>query len=268
MIEEKTLTIDSSTDLRFNLDCIDPFDQDNDNLWIKLEHLGRYLFAADYLRRLKPDCVADIACGVGYGLTELEKAAASVIGIDHNAEILERAESHCCTSKTQLLQHDLAHEDWFNDVHPESVDAVVSFETLEHLVEPANAVAKFSRLLKPKGFFIFSVPNALYEPCGATGLPTNPAHKQLFNGRSLRHLLEQNGFQICYQVGQARSNMLYKRESQLLKHGAIKQRIGDYPQLHDAEIVRHLSYLLAYPTIEDIDGSYSLIFVAQKGISG
>lgn len=258
------MTISNSPDLSFNLDCIDPFDQDNDNLWVKLEHLGRYLFATDYLRRFKPDCIADIACGAGYGLTELEKVASSVMGIDGNAEVLERAQEQCCTSQTQLLQHDLDREDWFGNVRPSSTDAIISFETLEHLLDPSYAIAKFFQLLKPNGFLICSVPNVLHEPRGATGLPTNPAHKQLFNGRSLRQLLERNGFQVHYQVGQASANLLYRRESQLLKHRSIKQRIGDYSQLHSPEIVRHLSYLLAYPTVEDVDGSYSLIVVAQK----
>jgi SAM-dependent methyltransferase len=256
-----------TTDLYFNLDCIDPFDQDNSNLWVKLEHLGRYLFAADYLRRFKPNCVADIACGTGYGLAELEKIASSVIGIDHNAEILDRAREQCHSSQTQLLKHDLDYEHWFSNMRSESVDAIVSFETVEHLTDPTKTAAKFFQLLKPNGFLICSVPNVLYEPRNEMGLPTNPAHKQLFNGRSLRHLLERNGFQIRYQVGQACSNILFKRESQLLKHRTIKQRIGDYSELHSPELVRHLSYLLAYPTLEDVDGSYSLIAVAQKNSS-
>ncbi len=258
------MAIKNSTDLYFNLDCIDPFDQDNDNLWVKLEHLGRYLFASDYLRQFKPACIADIACGSGYGLAELGKVAALVIGIDHSSEILAAAREQNQTSNIQLLKHDLDEDDWFGNLPAASVDAVISFETLEHLTDPANAIAKFSRLLKPQGLLICSVPNVLHEPRNATGLPTNPAHKQLFSRRSLKQLLARNGFQIRYQLGQAGSNILFKRESQLLKHRSLKQRIGDHPQLHSPEIVRHLSYLIAYPTVEDIDGSYSLIVIAQK----
>jgi hypothetical protein len=29
-------------------------------------------------------------------------------------------------------------------------------------------------------------------------------------------------------------------------------------------MIRLLSYLLAYPTVEDVDGSYSLLLVAKK----
>jgi SAM-dependent methyltransferase len=263
-LREISLTSRQSSDLSFQVDCIDPFDRSNDNLWIKLEHLGRYLFAADYLRSPRLDCVADIACGSGYGLTELGTIADRLIGIDQSAEILNDAAQAQGSVKPTLLTHDLDHDAWFTSLEPGSVDAIVSFETLEHLVDPTRAIAKFSRLLKPRGICICSVPNVLHEPRGASGLPTNASHKQLFSGRSLRHLLEQHGFQIEYQLGQACANLLFKRESQLLKHKSLKQRLGNYSALHDPAVVRHLSYLLAYPTVEDIDGSYSLIVVAQK----
>ncbi|WP_251958026.1 hypothetical protein [Nostoc commune] len=71
-------------DLNFGDDCINPFDEMDHNLWVKIEHLGRYLFAADYLRQFKLNCIADIACGVGYGLAELDKSADLVIGVDGN----------------------------------------------------------------------------------------------------------------------------------------------------------------------------------------
>jgi 2-polyprenyl-3-methyl-5-hydroxy-6-metoxy-1,4-benzoquinol methylase len=38
------------------------------------------------------------------------------------------------------------------------VDAVVSFETLEHLPEPRRAVAEIARVLKPGGLLIASIP--------------------------------------------------------------------------------------------------------------
>ncbi len=252
-------------DLNFSDDTIDPFDETNENIWVKLEHLGRYLFAVDYLRRFKLDCVADIACGLGYGLPELKTIANRVIGVDADCDSLERAAEHYQTNQTQLINHDLDQPGVFtHEVRPSSVDAIVSYETLEHLVDPAVAIAKFAALLKPQGILICSVPNVLYEPRGRTGLPNNLVHKQLFNWRSLSHLLEQHHFQITYRMGQACANSLFKRESQLLKHRSIKQRIGDYSCLHQAEIVRHLAYLIAYPTVEEVDGSYSLIAVAQK----
>lgn len=252
------------TDLNFSDDCINPFDQLNQNLWVKIEHLGRYLFAADYLRQFKLNCIADIACGVGYGLAELEKSANLIIGIDRNTEILKQAKKQCNNLKTQLIQHNLDQPGLLVDKFTKTIDAIVSFETLEHLINPSSVLEEFSQLIKPGGFLICSVPNVLYEPRDAAGLPSNTCHKQFFSYESLSNLLEQHGFEINYRVGQAWSNILFKRESQLLRQRAIRQRIGDYSQLHSPEIIHHLAYLIAYPTVEDVDGSYSLIIVTKK----
>lgn len=251
-------------DLDFSKDCINPFDQNNQNLWIKIEHLGRYLFAADYLRQFKLNCVADIACGLGYGIPELEKAANLVIGVDGNAEVLQQAAQQCHHSQTQLIQHDLEKPGLLADKKYPIVDAIVSFETLEHLINPTSILKQFFQILPLGGLLICSVPNVLYEPHDTARLPTNSCHKQLFNYQSLAQLLETNGFKVNYRVGQAWSNILFKRESQLLRHRAIKQRLGEYSGLHSPEIIRYFSYLIAYPTVEDVDGSYSLIVVAQK----
>jgi hypothetical protein len=34
--------------------------------------------------------------------------------------------------------------------------------------------------------------------------------------------------------------------------------------MHRPEMIRWLSYVAAYPTVEDVDGSYSIIIVAKK----
>ncbi|BDI14444.1 hypothetical protein ANSO36C_02460 [Nostoc cf. commune SO-36] len=178
--------------------------------------------------------------------------------------MLEQAKQQCNPVKTQLIQHNLNQPELLANKCKLTVDAIVSFETLEHLINPAFVIEEFSQILKPGGFLICSVPNVLYEPRDVAGLPSNTCHKHFFSYKSLSNLLEKNGFQINYRVGQAWSNILFKRESQLLRHRAIRQRIGDYSCLHTPEIVRHLAYLIAYPTVEDVDGSYSLIIVGQK----
>lgn len=253
-----------NTNLNFGEDSIDPFDQSDENLWVKIEHLGRYLFAADYLRQFKLGCIADIACGMGYGICELEKVADLVVGVDGDAEILKLAIQQCDNSQTQIIQHDLEKPGLLADKLDISIDAIVSFETLEHLINPTRALEQFAQLLSPGGFLICSVPNVLYEPRDHAGLPTNSDHKQFFNYQSLSRLLEQHGLRVNYRVGQAWSNILFKRETQLLRNRSISQRLGEYSGLGLPEIIRHLSYLIAYPTVEDVDGSYSLIIVGQK----
>ncbi|MBE9199703.1 MULTISPECIES: class I SAM-dependent methyltransferase [unclassified Nodularia (in: cyanobacteria)] len=253
-----------NTNIHFGEDCIDPFDETDDNLWVKIEHLGRYLFAADYLRQFKLTCIADIACGVGYGIRELEKVADLVIGVDGNSELLKQAAQQDNNSQTRLIQHNLEQPGLLADKTYPNIDAIVSFETLEHLINPTSVLEQFSQLLSPGGFLICSVPNVLYEPRDNAGLPTNSCHKQFFSYQSLSRLLEQNGLKVNFRVGQAWSNILFKRETQLLRNRSIQQRLGAYSCLSFREIIRHLSYLIAYPTVEDVDGSYSLIIVGQK----
>ncbi|MDP5339127.1 MAG: class I SAM-dependent methyltransferase, partial [Nodularia sp. (in: cyanobacteria)] len=177
---------------------------------------------------------------------------------------LKQAAQQCNNSQTRLIQHNLDQSGLLADKTHPTIDAIVSFETLEHLINPSSVLEQFSQLLSPGGFLICSVPNVLCEPRDDAGLPTNSCHKQFFSYQSLSRLLEFNGLKVNYRVGQAWSNILFKRETQLLRNRSIQQRLGEYSYLSFPEIIRNLSYLIAYPTVEDVDGSYSLIIVGQK----
>ena len=161
------MTSSNSACRDFGWDQVDPFDEKDNHLWMKLEHLGRYLFAADFLKQHQPSVVADISCGIGYGIPELGRIAQMVIGVDSSKEMIEIASKKISDGsnglKVRFLNKDLDSEDLTPDIEPGSVDAVVSFETLEHLIDPNRAVSQFSHILKPHGFFICSVPNALSE---------------------------------------------------------------------------------------------------------
>lgn len=247
---------------------MDPFDELDSHLWMKLEHLGHYLFAADFLKQHQPKVVADISCGTGYGIPELGRAAQTVIGVDCSRDMIEIASKKISEAVKSLnvrfLNKDLDTDDLTPDIKPGSVDAVVSFETLEHLVDPNRAVFQFSEILRPGGFFICSVPNALSEPRAIACLPRNEFHRQLFSFGSLSRLVQNNGMRVAYRLGQSWSYSLLKREQQLSSARLIERRLSDEPAMHAPGMIRLLSYILAYPTVEDVDGSYSIIIVAQK----
>ena len=252
----------------FGWDQVDPFDEKDRHLWMKLEHLGRYLFAADFLKQHKPKVVADISCGIGYGIPELERIAQTVIGVDSSLEMIEIASKKVSEGskslKVRFLNKDLDCDDLTPDIEPESVDAVVSFETLEHLVDPNRAVSLFFKILRPGGFLICSVPNALSESRASACLPRNRCHRQLFNFGSLSRMVQNHGMQVVYRLGQSWSYALLKREQQFSSARLIERRLSDEPAMHTPEMIRLLSYILAYPTVEDVDGSYSIIIVARK----
>jgi SAM-dependent methyltransferase len=246
------------------LDQLDPFDAGDSNLWRRAEYLGRYLFAADFLRPHKPDLVADISCGRGYGAAELSTVARRVVGVDGSGTLLDLARRRFSRDNLSFLGKDLDRDELSPEVAEESAAAVVSFETLEHLLDPSRAVCQFSKALQPGGYFICSVPNVLSESGDSAGLPRNRSHKQWFNFRSLSSLVQRQGMRVVYRLGQSWSRALFRREQQLFNARRLGHKLSDEPAMQTPEMIRWLSYVAAYPTVEDVDGSYSIIIVAQK----
>jgi SAM-dependent methyltransferase len=97
-----------------------------------------------------------------------------------------------------------------------SLDAVVSFEVLEHLFSPADAVAEIYRVLRPGGYFIGSVPNAAFianrvlmaigyinpggSPSTSLKKPWADPHVRFFTKRTVRTFFHDMGFtdiRIC-----------------------------------------------------------------------
>ena len=159
----------------FGWDQVDPLDSKDTHLWMKLEHLGHYLFAADFLKKSHPRAVADISCGTGYGIAELARAAETVIGVDSSAEMIEIASNRCKDLNVRFILKDLDDQDLTPDIEEESLDAVVSFETIEHLVDPNRAISQFSRALKPGGlsyalYQTFCQSRAPAPACPGTGV--------------------------------------------------------------------------------------------------
>jgi len=119
---------------------------------IAYEHWHRYAWAGRRVDRLE---VLDAACGEGYGSFLLGRRASSVVGVDIDPQAIDHARKRYagrnvrfeCADCTQLPLDD------------DSVDAVVSFETLEHLEAQDQLLAEFRRVLRPDGFLLLSSPD-------------------------------------------------------------------------------------------------------------
>lgn len=121
---------------------------------IVYEHVHRYAFARRFARGRR---VLDAACGEGYGSALLAQVAERVTGIDLDAASIEHARA---TYRAPNMSFELASVTAL-PVPAESVDLVVSFETLEHLPasdQPAM-LAEFARVLAPDGLLLISSPN-------------------------------------------------------------------------------------------------------------
>lgn len=137
---------------------------------IYLEHMNRYFFASQFV---KGKNVLDIACGTGYGSFHLSKAGAeSVIGVDISEEAIDYCKEKYSSPNVKYLVGTVESIPLEDD----SVDVVVSMETIEHVREPAQKrfMQEVKRVLRKGGLFIVSTPNNLIHPKG------NPYHKKEF----------------------------------------------------------------------------------------
>ena len=125
------------------------------------ESLAQYQFAVNYSREHKLQSVADIASGTCYGMKMLQEVVPVVDGYD----------------KLDLCKNyviDLDKEDWNRPY-----DAIISFETVEHLKNPEFFLANAAR----------SAPILLLSTPVNSG-PGNPFHLQLWTTDQFKEILE------------------------------------------------------------------------------
>jgi 2-polyprenyl-6-hydroxyphenyl methylase / 3-demethylubiquinone-9 3-methyltransferase len=95
--------------------------------------------------------VLDVGCGAGFLSNHLAREGFEVTGIDASQASIEVAARHDATGKAQYLLGDALLMP-FPDA---SFDVVCAMDFLEHVEEPAKAVAEMARVLKPGGTFFF-----------------------------------------------------------------------------------------------------------------
>jgi len=134
---------------------------------IEAEHLHRYLIAKKFCAQKK---VLDIACGEGYGSWILSQFASSVIGVDIDKATIEHASINYKNGNLNFVVGDVRSIPCDN----ESVDVVVSFETIEHVSEHRKFLHEIQRVLKPSGILIISSPDR--NVYGSKSSSQNPYH--------------------------------------------------------------------------------------------
>lgn len=141
-------------------------------------HIERYEYAA---RELAGKRVLDCACGMGYG-TEILSKTCDPTGVDIDPEAIKLANQqyHC--------------DFGVGDIHTISLvgyDALVSFETLEHLESPVTIIERLPENIEE---IIVSAP---IRPT----VGWNPWHKSDFTHGSFCQMIERV-FRVVHVVGQ------------------------------------------------------------------
>jgi len=141
------------------------------------EHEERYVFAGRYVEGKD---VLDVACGSGIGTSFLREAGArSAYGLDIDPEAIAFAKAryrNCEFAQSEATSLCL---------RDNSMDVVVSFETLEHLKDQRMFLSECRRVLRPGGLLICSTPNSKISGWG----PSNPFHVREFHPAEFRDLM-------------------------------------------------------------------------------
>lgn len=240
---------------------VDPFKEDDPNLWVKIEHLGRYMLARDLLAEKGSKFHLDLGCATGYGLREMEGVVTKSLGMDYDADALKIAESRL--EKSKLIHIDLDDESVSSHLEVGSVTSVTAFEFMEHLDVVENLIEDLHKVMAKGGKLIASVPNHLFEKVSEDGNPMNPHHDRIFKDGEFKEILEKRGFKVEKILGQPLVGNLPLKEKKLTKKKIISQKPSRLPVMQTADVVRAFAYMFAYPEESmEIYKSYAYTFVA------
>ena len=135
---------------------------------------------------LRPGTALDIGAAGGGNTRVLRSAGWSVTALEYGAEgaevAAERGLSVVRGDATAL------------PVDAASLDLVVAFDVLEHIVDDDTAVTEVRRALRPGGMFLVAVPA---DPKLWSDHDVAVDHVRRYTRETLRDVLERNGFEIA-----------------------------------------------------------------------
>lgn len=245
-----------------NQEYCNPLDGYKTDFWMKLEHCGRYLFAKKKLEDAGCSSVADMACAVGYG-SKLLSGGLSVYAFDRSAEYISIAREKYCAPHVKFGIADFDEDD-LTQLLP-TVDAIVCFETLEHVKKPDLLLKQFNNILTDDGILLLSVPNWRYERFDEFGKNKDPYHLNVFSDEDIDRMLRNAGFITQHVFGQDICNRIVSRVSERKLQGIDDDRLMSLFDYDESSICQY-SEIFAWPETDHETESYSIIRICQKNI--
>lgn len=164
---------------------------------------GRFRFAYDCLVNRQPHRWLDLGTGNGFLPAAARPALQDVriCGFDFADNALRAAEALDEAVVADIDQNGLPFSDG-------SFDFITCLEVLEHLVLPDEALSEMSRVLKPGGFLVITVPNIQFIEY-LTGLwrgkmpgpAADKRHMSIYTHRFLARQLAEAGFRVTKHAG-------------------------------------------------------------------
>jgi ubiquinone/menaquinone biosynthesis C-methylase UbiE len=142
---------------------------------------NRYSWAA---RLTQGKDVVEVACGSGPGLGLIARHARSLVAGDYSKVILERARRHY-GQRIALTEFDATAMPFAD----RSKDAVLIFEAIYYLPDPARFAAECRRILRPGGGVLIATANK-----DLSDFNPSPHSHQYFGARELGALFRGQGF--------------------------------------------------------------------------
>jgi SAM-dependent methyltransferase len=120
---------------------------------VYLMHIATYQFAEPHTRGKR---VLDFGCGSGYGAAFIAESAAHVTGVDVAEDAVAYARSNFVRAN---LRFERIAPDAALPVADASYDTVLSFQVLEHIVDPSRYLSEIRRVLVPNGVLVLATPD-------------------------------------------------------------------------------------------------------------
>lgn len=192
---------------------------------ITIEHLHRYGVVLDYV---KNKVVLDIACGEGYGTNILSEKAELVYGVDIDVKCIERAKQKYKRNNVEFIVGNTSKIPLCDN----SVDLIISFETIEHHDEHHEMMLEFKRVLKTDGVVIISTPDKLFYSDNRNYY--NEHHVKELYKNEFRELIASHfsNFQLLCQTYR-NGNSIIKED---LEQDKISFFIGNYSNVRKIEV--------------------------------
>lgn len=140
----------------------------------------------------------DMGCGLGNSLIAAREHGFEGLGVESSRECIK-----LCEEAGLHVLHD-------EQTPPGRFDLISFWESLEHMVDPAQMLQSCHQLLADNGVLAFTIPNldspllrAQRGDCSVVhGGYDTPGHINLFGPEQVRHLLARCGFELLFMDGQ------------------------------------------------------------------